>query len=372
MQYLSGNKYTQDAIDKANILAHDSETSLAKEVGKYKGYQDLMFTKASDLFKPITTSSSIAAKQEADEDIKKAIQNDSSLTAEAKAKAIAILEQTRLEKHTPKDEVRKTPAEIREQEIDSAFSMADDFLFGLVPIDDAPDQYVFSIINALDNLHLLRGDINPMNHHRVTFDKEKGVIKATMLYRVETPEETDYPYSRDLLWLLTKNMINAPGAVRKQYMSILDKCVGINLRDLDYYRKKNEDEYYQFLAIAEGNLKWEKWICVKYNLPLRVQPRRGDTSTTYTNTSILKYQRASDDSEEGSDDEGKGIQKVFIPPNADDRIKRAFVLLGQRKSSMEDNPDALAEFTAILDSMMSDGKLATRKYKLLMKKWQNN
>ena len=72
------------------------------------------------------------------------------------------------------------------------------------------------------------------------------------------------------------------------------------------------------------------------------------------------------------EDEGSGIQKIFISPKSSDRIKRAFVLLGQRKSSMEDNPDALAEFTGILDSMMSDGKLPVRAYKILMKKWSSH
>ena len=69
------------------------------------------------------------------------------------------------------------------------------------------------------------------------------------------------------------------------------------------------------------------------------------------------------------EDEGEGMQKIFISPNSSDRIKRAFVLLGQRKSSMEDNPDTLAEFTTILDSMMTDGKLPVRAYRVLMKKW---
>ena len=43
MTYIIGNQRTQDEIDKANILADESERSLAREVSKYKGQQELMF-----------------------------------------------------------------------------------------------------------------------------------------------------------------------------------------------------------------------------------------------------------------------------------------------------------------------------------------
>ena len=139
MKYIIGNKYTQHEIDKANVLAFESEKSLAKEVGKYKGQQDLMFARTSDLFRPITSTSTTAAKQEADEDQKKAIMDDPNLTAEEKAKVLARIDLTKLEKHTPKDEVRKTPEEIRDIEIGNAFAIADDPIFGLVQVEGVPE-----------------------------------------------------------------------------------------------------------------------------------------------------------------------------------------------------------------------------------------
>ena len=106
---------------------------------------------------------------------------------------------------------------------------------------------------------------------------------------------------------------------------------------------------------VKGNQKFEKWISLRYKLPLRVQPKRG-------NQPLLGNMKNEEE------DEGEGMQKIFISPNSSDRIKRAFVLLGQRKSSTEDNPDTLAEFTGILDSLTSDGKLPVRTYGILMKK----
>ena len=134
MTYIIGNQRTQDEIDKANILADESERSLAREVSKYKGQQELMFAMSSDVFRPITSSSSTAAKQQADEDQKKAILNDSSLTAEEKAKMLARIDLTKLEKHTPKNEATMSTEELRDIEVRNAFVNADDSIFGLVPL----------------------------------------------------------------------------------------------------------------------------------------------------------------------------------------------------------------------------------------------
>ena len=120
-----------------------------------------MLAMSSDVFRPITSSSSTAAKQQADEDQKKAVLNDSSLTAEEKAKMLARIDLTKLEKHTPKDEARMSAEEIRDIEVRNAFAMADDSIFGLVPVEGVPGEYVFGIINVLDKLGMLRDNVDP-------------------------------------------------------------------------------------------------------------------------------------------------------------------------------------------------------------------
>lgn len=55
---------------------------------------------------------------------------------------------------------------------------------------------------------------------------------------------------------------------------------------------------------------------------------------------------------------GKGLLKIFVSPNSNDRIKRAFVFLGYQKSlDRIENSDALNKFTTTLDSLLSDGTL---------------
>ena len=61
--------------------------------------------------------------------------NDSSLTAEEKAKMLARIDLTKLEKHTPKDEASKSAEEMRDMEVANAFATADDSIFGLVPVE---------------------------------------------------------------------------------------------------------------------------------------------------------------------------------------------------------------------------------------------
>jgi len=63
------------------------------------------------------------------------------------------------------------------------------------------------------------------------------------------------------------------------------------------------------------------------------------------------------------------MKPIILSPHTDDRLKRAFVLLGYKKSSNESNPDTLTEFTSILDSLLSEGTLSIDKYRLLMKKY---
>ena len=62
MTYIIGNQRTQDEIDRANILGDESEKSLAREVSKHKGQQELMSATASDVFRPITSTSTTVAK----------------------------------------------------------------------------------------------------------------------------------------------------------------------------------------------------------------------------------------------------------------------------------------------------------------------
>ena len=113
---------------------------------------------------------------------------DPNLTAEEKTKMLARIDQTKLEKHTPKDEVKKTAKEIRDIEIANTFALANDSLFGLVPVEGAPNEYVFGIINLLNDLQMLRDNVDPQEHHRVVFDTEKDVIEVMQIWLKDIAE----------------------------------------------------------------------------------------------------------------------------------------------------------------------------------------
>jgi hypothetical protein len=100
-----------------------------------------------------------------------------------------------------------------------------------------------------------------------------------------------------------------------------------------------------------------------------VQPPR----TTKLGVSYAEQSETESDDEvsgHGIQNGAHGIRLIAISPHSDERIKRAAVLLGQRKSTREDNPDTLAEFTGILDSLMKDGKLPVNAYKRFMRLWK--
>ena len=281
--------------------------------------------------------------------------NDSSLTAEEKAKMLARIDLTKLERHTPIDEARKTVDEIRDMEVTNAFATRDDSILGLEQVEGAPGDYMFGVINVLDKLGMLRDNADPREHHRIKFDNQKGVIEVMQLWLKDVPDApavTNYLYSKDPLRLPTQNRTHATDTAKKQCMNILDKCLEDLFDRVKGYSLTKHEKYIDSLERVKGNQRFEKWISLKHNLPLRIQPRRGHVD------------------EEA--DEGSGMQKIFISPKSSDRIKRAFVLHGERKSSMEDNPDASAEFTGIPDSLMSDGKLPVRAYKILTKKWSSH
>ena len=57
---------------------------------------------------------------------------------------------------------------------------------------------------------------------------------------------------------------------------------------------------------------------------------------------------------------GVQIKRIIIPPNTDDRIKRIEVILGCKTAGNSAN--MLEELTAILDTLLKDGKIDKQKY----------
>ena len=58
------------------------------------------------------------------------------------------------------------------------------------------------------------------------------------------------------------------------------------------------------------------------------------------------------------------LQPIVIPPNADEQLKRIFVLLGSLKCG-NSNENILAEFTALLDQLYKNNKISKLLYKTL-------
>ena len=57
-------------------------------------------------------------------------------------------------------------------------------------------------------------------------------------------------------------------------------------------------------------------------------------------------------------------QVIVIPPNADEQLKRIFVLLGSLKCG-NSNKNLLAEFTALFDQLYKNNKISKLLYKTL-------
>ena len=63
-------------------------------------------------------------------------------------------------------------------------------------------------------------------------------------------------------------------------------------------------------------------------------------------------------------------QPIFLPSNANDQLKRLFVLLGSL-SAQNNNPNLLKEFTAILDELYKNKTISKMLYKILYYKGKN-
>jgi len=72
--------------------------------------------------------------------------------------------------------------------------------------------------------------------------------------------------------------------------------------------------------------------------------------------------------------EGYGLiamkQPIFLPSNANDQLKRLFILLGSL-SAQNNNPNLLKEFTAILDELYKNKTISKMLYEILYYKGKN-
>ena len=64
------------------------------------------------------------------------------------------------------------------------------------------------------------------------------------------------------------------------------------------------------------------------------------------------------------------LQSIMIPPDANDQLKRVFILLGSLKCG-NNNPDILNEFRSLLDQLYQDNKINKLLYKSLYYKGKN-
>lgn len=350
---------SDDKIDEAAVLADESDKSLAREIARHKGYHELIYTRASELFKPVTQSTSNKIKQETDEQIRREIQADPNLSNTDKLQLLSKIDKIKLEKHTDPDN-RVVPQNNREQELIDAFSLQNDYIFGLVPLDKTATEYVFGFLELYKSL--IHSHLDALNHHRIKFDLVTGKVWVAANLSLD-PVELNFPYSKDLLILLTQNTVQASITARQNYFAIIDACLKRELSNLGIFVSRNN--YDQLLQQLQNNEKFNNWFSAKYKIPIRVQPKRSETSghTKYTNTSIYKEVEDS----ETEDNEGSGL--IVLSPNSNERIKRALVLLGNKQSAKTVIPDALTEFTAILDSLLNEKLITVDKYKVLLKKF---
>ena len=368
--------YIESGFNKKVSKAWDADIDFARAVSTQRGYHYDLATAAKELFRPITDTTLQSEKGKINEAAREDIMNDPNIPADQKLALASRLDKIKLEKYTPETAVKKLPEDERRADITDALRLQNDTLFGITSFK--PNYYIFGIARFIHGDAMHGVDLEPGNlGHQILIDVVQGKIVAAVPDENEQPVVEEFPYSKDLITLLTLNTSDASSQSKQHYMKIIDYCLGDDLKRFKYLakdiqrsgNKENSDSKTRALDLMyrlKDNVKWINWISDKYNIPLRVQADRLTKSgQKYTPSTDTTFASAADDD---PDYDGNGMP-IFLSPHANERIKRAFVLLGHKKSAKEDNPDALNEFTSILDSLMVEKKLGVNHYKRLIKEF---
>jgi hypothetical protein len=352
------------------LIAMEAEAEEARQrtddvILASRGQHQLTYEHAREKYKPIIEATTGKNKTDVIDTVRDTILNSTKLSNPEKLTVANELDRMKLTSNQqPSTSGTINPVEERRTFLDRALRIQDDRVFGInvrEKINDDAVLYDFGF-------EKLYTHTNQIGSH-VGIDIKDGLIGY------DYQEDAVFPFSKDLVTLLTSNTIVASAEAKKQYMEIIDATIGKylkmfkdNLDNLHRLEEREEGEtdprfircprYRDVHAQCVDNVKFMKWIAPKYKIPTRLQPKRGGG----LEADYVKPQ-------DKSPWEPTPIT-IVIPPNADDRLKRAFVLLGKKRSGKEDIPAELAEFSALLDALLKDKKIDITQYSSLMNKYK--
>jgi hypothetical protein len=140
-----------------------------------------------------------------------------------------------------------------------------------------------------------------------------------------------------------------------------------------------------FLDWAHESKKFKKWLVPEYGIDLgkceeieeakkreEIEEARKKREEEEPDSPIASRTRGKtkEISGTGADQRATAstkITRVIIPPSPDERLKRIKVIIGSKKAN--NNADMLEEFTALLDSLLSENRIDEKVYKHLLNQY---
>ena len=219
------------------------------------------------------------------------------------------------------------------------------------------DEYIFGVIFDLDKNvtpDTLFNNPKPWPH-RMYVNLEEGRINAYKGEDEYNDRDIEVFLSDELFEVLTNNIIVKQGnkrmvkkEVEADYLSLIDFCIGDELRNLAIRSKLQSLEMEDLIDKFSKVHKFSDWIAPKYNIQSRWQPARGKKV------------------------KGKGQSPTIVevvPSDFSTQMKRMLLFLGASEAGNKEGN--LNEFTSILDTMRNNKKLSKKGYQILLQRFHN-
>ena len=214
-----------------------------------------------------------------------------------------------------------------------------DELFGITEYKD--NKIRFHIFDDLQRFNLIENG----SDNNIEFIKENNtiIIKASRIEKGTVKQDISYPATRELMIALTKDVGDEfDNTALYQFKIIYEICLKLEC-DKHIFRigkGRPSKDHYRFIDAIDEKMK-------------------NSTKFKYLLTVI-----------KGDGYKDIPLQPLIIPPDANDQLKRIFILLGSLRCG-NDNPDILSEFSALLDQFYKGNKIIKLLYKSLYYKGKN-
>ena len=214
-----------------------------------------------------------------------------------------------------------------------------DELFGITEYKDSKIR--FHIFDDLQRFNLIENG----NDHNIEFIEENSnvIIKASRIENGTVKNDISSPATRELMIALTKDVGDEfDNNALYQFKKIYEICLKPECDKHIFRIGKGgpSKDHYRFLEAIDERMKNSRKF--KYL------------------SNVIK----------GNGYKNIALQHITIPPDANDQLKRIFILLGSLRCG-NDNQDILSEFSALLGQLYKDNKINKLLYKSLYYKGKN-